>query len=132
MRGRRSEQRTGRCTNRPATPTPLTNEGNRCRDITMNFVLDQCASGKIGPHVEILSLKEHNYRWEKRRTRDQFLAARKNRVFVSLLCYFLVIVGVGKGQISGIISRLLYFLASDIFIPAYVLGVCTQPSAFAQ
>ena len=34
MRGRRSERRTGRCLNEPATPTPLTNEGNLCRDST--------------------------------------------------------------------------------------------------
>ena len=94
------------------------------RDINfpMNFVLHRCASDKIGPHVEILILKEHNYRWEMRRARDQFLAARKNRVFVRLLCYFLVIVG-GKGQISGRISRLLYFLVYDIFILDYVLRV---------
>ena len=35
MRGRRSEQRTGRCPYEPATPTPLTNEGNLCRDSTL-------------------------------------------------------------------------------------------------
>ena len=103
------------------------------RDINfpMNFVLHRCASDKIGSHVEILILKEHNYRWEKRRAQDQFLAARKSRVFVRLLCYFLVISGGGRGQISGRISRHLYFLAYDIVILDYVLRVLHTTLSFS-